>query len=791
MIRSDLAGHPPFASSPPRPLDDVTRVGLALLTLPLAAAHGAGLCFPSPSRAIAAYQHGAVAANAPIRCQFAPAHLLDTTVGRLQLADGLSGALCLAVVTRPLDRRTLRRLAEEHPEQPWDAIEARWRPIAADALAASGLSLSARDLAPPAERADLQARAWTDHREIEAMWSEGLITDEELLLKLMDVWWGFAADVRRALVERLRRDASPDAFRRGLPALLQAAQATRATRGLTACSVPPGIVSPTSPDASAPILTTLIEGRSPHDAFRLAQEAARDRQHHAQQRLRCLPALQALAERLADVAVTRRDCRPLRGVVMRLHADRDALVGRVPLRPLRDPRSGGSLVEADAPLTLGALERLERSGVAQLEVRWPPGCRALDGVCALCYGHAPWGWGLPEVGDPVGRRAAAAFREAVLQAPRRVDRSPTRQPSMARAMFTARVRYDQLTVVPDPSDEQGALVATSADGALVLERLSTGWEVAHLVPRGARILAAAGAEVAAGDVVATWTPGELRLVAPLPSGASAVVDLRDLVRGVTVVSEISPWTGLSNHKVRDALDAELDPQIVLRPLDAELPPITLSLSPGMLLAVWSGEVVRAGQLLARRPAERRSPLEPPGEAANAWCDWSVAFVQTLQGREPRATASLAPVDGVVRLQRGRGGRLVTLYPDEGDPITYRVGSAQPRVRSGERVRAGTLLSDGAPSCRDVLHHVGPHDAARLLVDNLLDGLHGAWWLRLHAEVIARHMLGCVEVRRGGGTGLAVGAILPRGAFVAANRAALARGDEPAVGQGVVVSAVDG
>ena len=114
-----------------------------------------------------------------------------------------------------------------------------------------------------------------------------------------------------------------------------------------------------------------------------------------------------------------------------------------------------------------------------------------------------------------------------------------------------------------------------------------------------------------------------------------------------------------------------------------------------------------------------------------------------------------------------------------------------RVRSGERVRAGTLLSDGAPSCRDVLHHVGPHDAARLLVDNLLDGLHGAWWLRLHAEVIARHMLGCVEVRRGGGTGLAVGAILPRGAFVAANRAALARGDEPAVGQGVVVSAVDG
>jgi DNA-directed RNA polymerase subunit beta' len=134
------------------------------------------------------------------------------------------------------------------------------------------------------------------------------------------------------------------------------------------------------------------------------------------------------------------------------------------------------------------------------------------------------------------------------------------------------------------------------------------------------------------------------------------------------------------------------------------------------------------------------------------------------------------------------GTIAVVYEDR-DERTYSVpAAARLRVETGDTVKAGDLLTDGAANPQDILRIMGREAVQLYLVDEVqkVYRSQGVTISDKHIEVIVRQMLRKVRIETAGDTDLLASELVDRFTYEEINAKVLAEGGEPATAQTVLL-----
>lgn len=270
------------------------------------------------------------------------------------------------------------------------------------------------------------------------------------------------------------------------------------------------------------------------------------------------------------------------------------------------------------------------------------------------------------------------------------------------------------------------------------------------------------------------------IVAHIPVGEEATVELFDLVEGVTSVERLDHDTGYTRVEVIESYLPGLRPRIVLRPmrLGASWAAVEVKLCRGAVIRRYYGERVRRGDMLAvvrsDRPTWQREATHV-ASGLSLLCDH-------LEGRRPHAPkAVIAPVSGRVRrinpyrgylLIEGRDGEVSVRIPRRG---------FSPVVAEGAWVYAGDRLTHGVIDHRDLARVLDPEDFAEHLVREIqtIYALHGVVVRDAQVELVVRQLVSRVEITDVGDSDFLRGEVVAREDAQARNERLVVAGKAPA------------
>ena len=276
----------------------------------------------------------------------------------------------------------------------------------------SGITIAVSDIQVPHEKDEIVERTSDEVAEAEHQYRRGLITEEELYEKTVELWTRAAdevtAEVRKLLspLEGLGAMAHSGSTKGGVNTVRQLA----GMRGLIAG--PNGRIIP------LPIRSNFREGLTALEYF-LSTHGGR--KGLADTALRTADA-GYLTRRLVDVAqdviVTEDDCGTNAGIWIDAESSRDmgeSFADRVATRTLaaaiRLPDSDETLLERDTVIDEAALATIERHEVERAFVYSPLTCESRFGLCKKCYGTDLARGGTVEQGEAVGIIAAQSIGE--------------------------------------------------------------------------------------------------------------------------------------------------------------------------------------------------------------------------------------------------------------------------------------------------------------------------------------------------------------------------------------------
>ena len=243
----------------------------------------------------------------------------------------------------------------------------------------------------------------------------------------------------------------------------------------------------------------------------------------------------------------------------------------------------------------------------------------------------------------------------------------------------------------------------------------------------------------------------------------------DITSGLPRVEEVFEARVPKGQAVMSEIDGQVD---VLRVGDVQTIAVRstetfseeLELPADLELLVENGQEVEAGQLLAAPKASKKEAEE--GEAAVP----AVQLASELPGQVEFVTSG--------RRKRPVALRIVSEVTDERE---YSIpASARIRVESGELVRAGQQLTEGALDPQDVLAILGPEAVTLYLVDEV-QRVYRAQGVNIndrHIEVIVRQMLRKVSVEEIGDSEFLPQEIAERNMFEEQTARIIAEGGEP-------------
>jgi DNA-directed RNA polymerase beta' subunit len=250
--------------------------------------------------------------------------------------------------------------------------------------------------------------------------------------------------------------------------------------------------------------------------------------------------MRKLVAAAGDVVVTLHDCSTPDGVLRPLVPDR--LRGRVSRDALAELHTGRIVLRAGEVLTDETLAALAALYLEDIRVRSPLTCRALRGVCRLCYGADPATGALVEEGTPVGIRAALAAGAVEMPLNMRTSDESERTRRLRRLGELWEARTPRQPALLAEVDGTVRLVEHRARPRIVIENSATGpegpikfGEFEHRARAGVKVLVKPGDVVRCGDRLTEGTVAPqdlLRVLGVVAVGDHLVGELAATYRSV-------------------------------------------------------------------------------------------------------------------------------------------------------------------------------------------------------------------------------------------------------------------
>ncbi len=339
--------------------------------------------------------------------------LIETTVGRVLFNRVLPEQL--RFVNRVLDKGAMQALVGEvyHllGEEGTPGVVDVIKDIGFAYATRSGTTIAVSDITVPREKQEIIARTLEEAEAIRLDYQRGLLTEQEMKERTIELWQQTTAEVASAVRKAmdpagsLSTMAISGATKGGFGPISQLA----GMRGLMAD--PAGRIIP------LPIRSNFRDGLNTLEYFISTHGA---RKGLADTALRTADA-GYLTRRLVDVAqdviINAEDCGTEDGIPIRRSDDvagqdfPTRLYGRVIARRVVDPKTGEILADRGTMITVDLARRLHESGVDEVLVRSPLTCELRFGLCAQCYGMDLGRGEMVSIGAAVGIVAAQSIGE--------------------------------------------------------------------------------------------------------------------------------------------------------------------------------------------------------------------------------------------------------------------------------------------------------------------------------------------------------------------------------------------
>jgi DNA-directed RNA polymerase subunit beta' len=748
-----------------------------------------------------AYDHNEVELQATIKVRI-DGGLTETTVGRSLLYEICPDEIPFKAVNRVMGKKQLAELID----LVYRACGQKATVLLADALRTmgyryatmAGISICINDMEIPAAKTKLLNKAQKEVGEIEDQYTEGLITDGERYNKVVDIWAQVAEAIAREMMGAIgtQEFESEDGKKKKAPSfnsiyIMADSGARGSQQQMRQLAGMRGLMAkPSGEIIETPITTNFREGLSVLQYFISTHGARKGLADTALKTANSGYLTRRLVDVSQDTIVSEFDCGTLEGVEMMplieggeiIERLGDRILGRVALEDIVDPYTGEVLVPANSEITEEMVKLVDNSGNDRVKIRSVLSCQTRRGICTLCYGRDLARGQMVNIGESVGVIAAQSIGEPGTQLTMRtfhiggVGQIRTEQSSLE-ARHGGKVRLTGVQKVK----KDNHLVVMNRQGELsLLDDLGRERE-RYGLQYGARLLVDDGDAVAAGQLMSEWDPFSMPIVTEVPG----VVKYGDIIEAVTMQEKLDEVTGLSSKVITESKDPDSRPRITLKGDDGETIKLPYGdnearyfLPVGAILSVNDGDVIAAGEVIAKIPRETTKTKDITGGLPRV--------AELFEARKPKDHAVISEIDGTVRFGKDtKGKRKVVIEPDVGEPSEYLIAKGKHlSVREGDRIRAGEALMDGPANPHDILKVLGERALAKYLVDEIQEvyRLQGVRINDKHIEAIVRQMLRRITVTDVGDTNFLIDEQVEKHIFEEENERVITGGGQPAKGQ---------
>lgn len=773
-------------------------LGVFYMTMERPFAKGEGKIFKDPEEVFLAYLSGEVHLQAKIKVRM-NGKLVDTTVGRVIFSSIVPEEIPFEEYNKPLRKKELQELINisyRRAGQKKTVIFAdKLKDLGFTMATRAGLSIAIDYLTIPEKKAEILEEADRKIAELWRQYQEGLITESERYNKAVDIWSTATERVTEEMIKKMEsaeyigpngEKVIGPSFN---PVYIMAFSGARGSKDqIRQLAGMRGLMAkPSGEIIETPIKSNFREGLSVLEYFVSTHGA---RKGLADTALKTANA-GYLTRRLVDVAqdcmITEEDCGTIDGIEVGhlieggeiIEYVWDRVLGRVALEDIVDPITGEVLVRANEEIDEEKAAKLKAAGIEKVTIRSVITCEAKHGVCRKCYGRDLATGRMVELGEAIGIIAAQSIGEPGTQLTMRTFHiggavGKALEQSQHIAQSRGMVKYLNLRFV---EKKDGSLVAINRQGEIAIVGPDGRILEKYPVVYGAKIKVREGEEVKPGTLLVEWDP----YTNPIITEVSGRVKFGDIIDGVTVDEKTDPTTGRITIIVRDYKLTDYRPRISIK--DEKGKTIArYELPVGAIISVHEGEMVEAGDIIARIPRETLKAKDITGGLPKV--------TDLFEARKPKESAVISEIEGRVVFEKDvRGRKKLVVEPEVGEAKEYLLPKGKYiLVREGDYIKPGDPLIEGTPNPHDILKVQGVKGVARFLVEEIQEvyRLQGVKINDKHFEVIIRQMLKKVKIKEAGDTNFMIGDYVDRAKFEEENAKVIAQGGRPAVAEPVLL-----
>ncbi|MGQ0504142.1 MAG: DNA-directed RNA polymerase subunit beta', partial [Myxococcaceae bacterium] len=671
------------------------------------------------------------------------------------------------------------------------------------------ISIALKDMIIPPKKQEFLDFARTEVSEIETQFQEGLITYGERYNKVIDIWAQVTEKVAGEMMLQISQEEVSGENKEGKretrkqpsfnPIYIMADSGARGSaqqirqlagmRGLMA--------KPSGEIIETPITATFREGLSVLQYFISTHGARKGLADTALKTANSGYLTRRLVDVAQDAIITEYDCGTMDGLFIGALVEGgeiieplgERILGRVALDDIHDPVNSDVLVRANEEIDEAKVAKIENSGLDRVKIRSVLTCQARRGICVECYGRDLARGRKVSIGEACGVMAAQSIGEPGTQLTMRtfhVGGAAMRraEQSSLENRYAGTVKFANLATV---KKADGSLAVMNRNGELVVVDDSGRERERYQVIYGARLAVKEGQKVEPNTLIAEWDAFAM----PLLTEVGGIVKFEDIVEGVTMNETVDEVTGINRKTITESKDPDARPRITLRDAKGETKsmassdqPASYFLPQGATITVNDGDEINAGEIIAKVPRETAKTKDITGGLPRV--------AELFEARKPKDHAVIAEIDGVVSFGKDtKGKRKLIITPEVNNEQRpdlakeYLISKGKHiSVHSGDRVKAGEPMMDGAANPHDILKVLGEKELARYLVDEVQEvyRLQGVKINAKHIETIVRQMLRRVRVSDVGDTNFLVDEQVEKWVFEEENEKAMAKGMRPAVGE---------
>ncbi|MCO4818209.1 MAG: DNA-directed RNA polymerase subunit beta' [Bacteroidetes bacterium] len=726
---------------------------------------GEGLTFYSHDELTVAHNEGRAALHANINIKTSVKEegelvekIIETTVGRVIFNQFVPEVM--GFINELLTKKSLRTIIGDMVKEVGIAKTANFldniKNLGFQYSFKGGLSFNISDVVLPDTKEGLIDAAKVEVDEIWENYNNGFITNNERYNQIIDIWTRVNSKVSDALLQKLTAD--DQGFNPIYMMLDSGARGSKeqirqlgGMRGLMAKPQKKTGHGGTGEIIENPILSNFRQGLSILEYFISTHGARKGLADTALKTADAGYLTRRLHDVAQDVVINAVDCETLRGIEVTALKENeeiveslyDRILGRTNLHDIEDPKSKEVILEAGSEITEEVAQIITEAGIDRLEIRSVMTCENQRGVCTKCYGRSLPTGRMVQRGEAVGVIAAQSIGEPGTQLTLRTfhvggTASNIASESEMTVRYDGILEFDEIKTVDritEDGEKEEVVVGRSGE-IKVLDSKTKELLNTLNVPYGSLLKVKNKQKVKKGDVICNWDPYNAVIV----SDSEGKIAFKDIIDGITYKDEIDEQTGFKEKVLVENRDKKLIPAVLLQDKKGE----TLrefNLPVGAHISVEDSAKIKSGQIIAKIPRVLGKTGDITGGLPRV--------TELFEARNPSNPAVVSEIDGVVSYGGiKRGNREILIESKEGVKKKYLVSlSKHILVQDNDFVKAGTPLSDGSITPKDILAIEGPSAVHKYIVNGIQEvyRLQGVKINDKHIEVIVRQMMQKVTI----------------------------------------------